>query len=110
MCGSETAFWECVAEDLGIEIVAPFEAPLPDGSHIKFSALVKGFGAKNGMLVGADYAIIKPHAGRLLDSGYGYCAVLGGGTANTYERDSMIEVFADWGWSGPSDRRPTWLP
>jgi hypothetical protein len=82
---------------------------LPDGSRIKASALVKNFGAKHGMIVDADYAVIEPHSRTLVKCGYGYSAALGG-SPDTYRRESMIEVLADWGWLGSPDKKPIWLP
>ena len=43
--------WCKAAEDLGIDVVAPFSAELPDGSRRHFAALVKRFGTTEGTLI-----------------------------------------------------------
>ena len=32
-----------------------------------------------------------------------------GVTTETYDRAGKIKVLTDWGWSGPPDKRPSWL-
>jgi hypothetical protein len=105
----QVRFWRRVAADLDIEIVAPFEAVLADGSRVTAAALVKSFGAENGMVVDADFALIRPHTRALVEADYGYCANLGG-SPDRYDRDAMIEVLADWEWTGDPAKKPSWLP
>lgn len=103
---SATQFWELVAEDLGIHIETPYAIRLSDGSSLVVDALVKDFGPPLGMLVAADYAVLKPFKGSLVAEGYGYATNIGEGP---YERASMVEVLKDWEWSGPQERKPDWL-
>jgi hypothetical protein len=109
MLSPEIEFWKRVADDLGIEIITPFETTLSDGSQIAASALVKDFGLKRGMVVSANFAVLSPHADRLIEDGYGYSSNLGRAPQD-YKRDSMIEVLADWKWSGDPAKKPDWLP
>jgi len=106
---SEVLFWKRVAADLGIDIVAPFEMTLPSGARLEAAALVRNFGPKLGMVVDAKFAIIRPHAKELRELGYGFSSNIGH-SPDLYRRDDMIEVLADWGWSGPTDQKPHWLP
>ena len=108
MSSPEILFWQRVAKDLGIDIVTPFEAVFSDGSRLTVSAWVKNFGAPRGMLINADYDVLKPHKHKIVESGYGYSSNLGS-SADRYERSSMIEVLKDWGWSGTADEKPDWL-
>ena len=103
---SEVLFWETAATDLDLEIVAPFELPLPDGHQLIASAVVRNFGAPLGMVVVGDFDVIRPHTAFLKSAGYGYSAGVGG---NEYNRDQMIDVLNDWGWTGPEDEIPEWL-
>lgn len=108
MTPPEIQFWKRAARDLQIEIETPFRLALPGGANLYASALVKDFGPRRGMVVDADYSIISPHIPALKEQGFGYCGNLGG-APDTYDRAGMIEVLADWGWSGPSDKKPIWL-
>jgi hypothetical protein len=105
----EVQFWKRVAKDLRIEIEAPFRLALPGGANLYVSALVKHFGRARGMVVDADYSIISPHIAALVEQDFGYCGNVGG-APEIYDRTSMVEVLTDWGWSGPSDNKPDWLP
>jgi hypothetical protein len=101
-----TLFWVRASEDLGIEIVTPFEMNFSDGSRLKAAALVKNFGARIGMIVDPDYAVLRPHTDKLVGSGYGYSVWDPG----IYDRALAIWALADWDWSGPQGGRPNWLP
>jgi hypothetical protein len=104
----EVEFWKAVAEDLGIDIVAPFEVTFSDGNRLCVNAVVKDFGPPHGMLIAFDYNALKPYVQRVIENGYGYSAQLGNSAAG-YNRSAMIEILKDWGWSGAKDKRPSWL-
>jgi hypothetical protein len=97
--------WRKVASDFGIEIITPCEIRLSNGTRLLATALVRGFGAENGMVIDPSYAVLGPHRDTLRADGYGYCAMELSGT----DRTALIEMFADWGWTSP-DLRPVWLP
>lgn len=105
---SEMQFWRRVAEELQIDIVTPFEVSLSDGIVLRVAALVKSFGARNGMLVMKDFGILAPHTGKIADLGYGFSSNIGA-SIDDYDRESMIEVLRDWTWTGPRDQEPKWL-
>jgi hypothetical protein len=104
----EMAFWKIASEDLGIDIVTPFDATLSDGARLRVAALVKNFGPPRGMLIVSDYDALKPHVQKIIEDGYGYSAQLGNSPAG-YDRATMLDIFRDWGWSGSEDKRPSWL-
>ena len=97
-----------VAEDLGIDVVTPFDAILSDGKRLPVAALVKDFGSPKGMLIALDYNILKPHRDKIIESGFGYSTLIGNSPAK-YDRGTMIDILKDWGWSGPEDKRPIWV-
>lgn len=109
MSDEEIRFWKRVSQDLGIEVETPTEILLTDKTKVRAAALVRSFGAKMGMVVDADWSVIAPFAKRLLECGYGYSANIGA-SSEKYKCGDMIEILADWGWSGPADERPLWLP
>jgi hypothetical protein len=102
---SEIKFWSLVRDDLQIEILAPFDAQFRDGSGLKVSALIKGFGPLRGMLIHSEYAALEPYKDRILEAGYGYSIF----APREYNRAGMIEVLEDWSWSGAADKKPVWL-
>jgi hypothetical protein len=104
----EVEFWRKKSADLGIEIVAPFELILPEGLSFVASALVRDFGPRLGMIVDADYEVLRSHTGTLSNSGYGYSSNIGH-SPDPYSRDAMIEILKDWGWNGPATKTPAWL-
>jgi hypothetical protein len=108
MTQNEVQFWRKAAADLGIDVITPFETILTDGSHVKVSALVGDFGVRHGMVVDANYALIEPYAKSLAADGYGYSSNLGH-SPESYDRNGMIEVLKDWGWSGDANKKPAWL-
>ncbi|HKX07382.1 MAG TPA: hypothetical protein VJN67_04280 [Stellaceae bacterium] len=63
-----------MADDLGIEVVAPFEMTLPGGARLEALALVKDFGRRNGMVI-ASFATLRPHYDVLPELGYGFSSM-----------------------------------
>ena len=103
------AEWREVANDLGLEIVSPYEVILPSGSRIRAPVLVRHFGGPKGMLVVADYSesLRTGWAEEAVQAGYGFSVL--GEPSDEYDRDVFIEVLSDWGWHGPESERPAWL-
>lgn len=106
---AEVLFWQRTAKEFGLDIEAPIELTLANGARMKATALVRCFGAAKGMVVDPDYRILEPHTQVLVAEGYGYSAI-SSVSAHLHERANMIDVFADWGWTGKADARPVWLP
>src|SRR5690242_8116452 len=103
---AQSALWRTVAASLRIEVVAPASIQLDGGIEIAAAALVKGFGARNGMIADPDWSgTLQPVANSLRAAGYGYSAVEIDGCSE----QGIIEMLRDWGWTGHPDRRPPWL-
>ena len=96
--------WNKVAAALGIRVDAPCEIQLPDGTWVRATAHVKQFGDKNGMIVDPHWNVLEPYAKVLEVHGYGFSAI-----EIDLDHEGLIEVLADWGWSGPGPV-PAWLP
>jgi hypothetical protein len=101
--------WRQYRDRLGIEFVSPFVLTI-DGRKLKVDLLLRNFGGPNGMVVVTDYSTIKPYTDRLVHLGYGY-SVLPEPRGDMSEEDlrTAIEMFSDWGWSGPEAAKPAWL-
>lgn len=99
--------WEAARDDLGIEIVAPYVVDLGDGKKLFVPILIKHFGHKQGMLVVSDFQALKPYEHQLWAMGYGM-SVLEEPT-DPYDREVMIELLSDWGWTGDPAQKPAWI-
>lgn len=101
--------WKIAANDLGIEIEAPFDLMLPSGVHLQVPILVRHFGASKGMLVVSDYALVKNLTDEIVRAGYGYSTMDEPRKGEEYTREIFIEVLADWGWHNEKFDKPGWL-
>jgi hypothetical protein len=106
---AEVRYWRQAAVDLGLDIVTPFERTFADGARMVANALVRNFGATIGMVADDRWAIIEPFSKILIDCGYGFSVVNIGPKAE-YKCDPMIDMLADWTWSGDPHLKPSWLP
>lgn len=103
--------WEAARDDLGLDIVAPYDAYLKNDTKLRAKLLVKNFGARNGTLVFTDLDLVWPHRDELSKLGYGY-SVLDEPTSKTdeaYDRDLFIDMLSEWEWLGDEASRPNWL-
>jgi len=106
-----TAKWEEARDDLGIEIVAPYEVDLKNGIKVRAELLVRTFGARIGTLVFTEIDAVWPHRNELSSLGYGY-SVLDEPTdkANElYDRELFIDMLSEWEWTGTEAEKPSWL-
>ena len=103
--------WNQAAEDLGIEVIAPFLVELPHGGSRQFHALVKSFGTFKGTLIGVysesgadtfwnDSAIAE-------QAGY-YFSQLNPTLYGAYDRELFIDTLFDWGWADAENKPPNW--
>ena len=101
--------WLTAAEDLRIEVTAPFVLRV-DGGEIHCVALVRDFGHRNGMLVrgggATEWLEAKPLLDRAVDLGYGVTHLAK--SYAEYDRQSFIDTLNDWGWTGLPDAAPDW--
>jgi hypothetical protein len=102
-------FWSKAADELGFQIVAPFEVTLGRGAKLQVPLLVLHFGAKHGMLVVPSYETVKDVANELVEAGYGFSVLSEPESHDDYVREEYIEVLRDWGWSGEPSGMPLWL-
>ena len=96
---------------LGLDVITPFEVALPDGSLIQAPALLRKFGAKKGMLLFEEYsADLRAVTSVLVNTGYGFSVLGRPRESEQIDLEVIKEILADWGWSGPPDQEPSWLP
>jgi hypothetical protein len=95
-----------LAAQLGVRFTAPYVITDDDGSSHAYLGLVHEFGAATGTLIGSRDTC---PSGSLRERDFALSLLdplspgLGG-------RAEAVEMFTHWGWCGPSDQRPPWLP
>lgn len=101
--------WRWAADDLGLELDAPFEVTLDSGVTLTPVLRLRNFGATMGMLLFTDYGPVAPHAAELTEAGFGFSVLPAPELDAPYEREGFIDVLADWTWSGTRSEIPQWL-
>jgi len=101
--------WESARDDLGIEIVAPFEVTLSETVKVRVAFLVKNFGGEKGTVVVKDFSLIRPYQALLSDSGYGWSVLEEPSQENAYDREVFVDMLSEWEWTGDSDKKPKWI-
>jgi len=103
--------WMTAQRDLGLDIVAPYAVRLSDTVELRAEFLVKNFGGPTGMLVIKNYAQVKPYLESLQSLGYGFSVLEEPKDKlnQTYDRETVIDILSDWGWTGPQADKPQWL-
>lgn len=85
----QTNRWLAAGQRLGIEVIAPCQLVLGDGSKLEATALVK-IGPPKGMVVDPEWSVLEPHADQLVSEGFGYSAV-------TIDEDvDLSDMLRDW--------------
>lgn len=104
--------WQRAAHELGIEVIAPFSF-VRDGRKHDCVAWVRKFGRERGLVLAATsspgFEIDEDLRKDATLEGYQWSAINVRAYA-TYHRDKFIEALTDWGFRGPADERPPWLP
>jgi len=100
---------ERAAEALGLKVERDYEVQLPGQEGIRATARVLHLGGPMGMLVFERYDDAKRLADRLVEAGFGYTILDEPRADEVFDLESYAEMAADWGWSGPSDLKPTWF-
>lgn len=101
--------WIQAASDLGLEIHVPYSVRLPSGVSVDARVHLQNFGGINGMLVVSDYSSISMLFDEITSQGYGFSVLDDPLPSEVYDREVFIEMLVDWGWSGTSAERPSWM-
>jgi hypothetical protein len=100
--------FEAARDDLGIEIVAPYEVELPEGTKIRADVLLRNFGGRNGTLIFTSTNGVAPYGDQLCNLHYGVSVLEEPGTAN-YDRDVFVDMLSEWEWTGSEAAKPNWI-
>jgi hypothetical protein len=100
--------WKVAEADLDLEIEAPAEVLLANGTKFYADFLLKNFGGRNGTLVVQDYSRFAGVWEELEKLGYGF-STLDPSSRQTYDRQIYIEMLSEWSWTGDPAKSPDWL-
>jgi len=101
-----TRAWLAAGVDLGIDVVAPFTL-IVDGQARTYLALVPHFGGGKGTVVAAlPYAPVLAVHAKKADYRPSFVAVE---SYDSYRREHFIDTLMEWGFTGPTEKRPSWL-
>ncbi|MEM7169858.1 MAG: hypothetical protein AAF530_06785 [Pseudomonadota bacterium] len=109
MCKNLVRIWRQASEDLGFEIIVPFELSIDRNISITAALLVKNFGYRNGMIVISDYKVVEPYKSKIVGLGYGYSTFSEFRDSEKYDRASYIDILSDWTWAGADHKKPSWV-
>lgn len=101
--------WRDAAQGLGLDLEGPMELILATGV-MRVDLLVRDFGAPRGTAIVSDYDAIEPHGEALRAAGYTASSFRPPAAGIQLSRQDLIELLADWTWTGAPERRPAWLP
>lgn len=95
--------------ELNLKIEFSFNVNLPDGRCILADAWLPDLGAPKGIIVVRDYDLLLGAANELIEMGYGFSVLEEPSSNTSYDRNSYVEMFSDWGWAGEEDSKPIWM-
>lgn len=93
-----TAFqrqWQEIAARLGLDVELSAEIRMA-GRTMVAPVLLRGYGARKGMVLVAHWDAIRGEAEMLVASGYGY-SCLGEPSGRPIDWDSVADMLRDWG-------------
>jgi hypothetical protein len=94
-----SSYWLAAGRLIGFRVEAPYSLTLANGHTIRVAACLPDMGGRRGMLVVYSFDEIEHHMDELLQAGYGF-SVLGQHIDNAIERESVVQLIKDWGWTG----------
>lgn len=109
------SYWMRVADRWGLRVECPFVVRI-GGIEVPFPVLLRDFGGEQGMLLTTDWADFKDHHEALYAAGYGMSCLSDRrdhpkeahpSEADPEEEEALMDMLADWGWSGSGDT-PSW--
>ncbi|BCV63827.1 hypothetical protein [Shewanella algae] len=93
-------FWIKVSSELNLDIDIGHKVTLDSGEVIESLLLVKGFGAKIGMLIFSKDIDITQVRKELNELGYGYSHMYPPLENEQFDIDDYVELLEDWGGTG----------
>jgi hypothetical protein len=101
--------WCRAAEILEIDVISPYEVTLPSGARVEADAFVKGFGAREGMLLLNDPQQVERQVPALEREGYGVAEIKVEGSKGAFDLEQFATRLRHWGYCGNPTSEPSWL-
>jgi hypothetical protein len=98
---------EKAAHELGVQIDFDYSVEIDPGKTLTCVGRLRNFGAAKGMLIVSSFQDVRDRQSELARRGYGYSVL--SDKMSEYDRESTVEMLADWGWTGPIGEQPLWL-
>jgi hypothetical protein len=95
--------WQIAREELGVRVVAPYEARTRSGEVVVCEAYLPDFGSPTGAIV-----LGYNGTGVLRTQFDGLWCSVAYEPYEVFDRTLFVETLNDWGWFGPSDNKPNW--
>ncbi len=99
---------ERACRELGLKIIIPFELELESGKVVRAEALLPELGYLNGHLVSTNWEYVKWISEIALTKNYGLSIYGEPRNDNSFDLQSYIEMFSDWGWNS-DEKKPSWM-
>jgi hypothetical protein len=98
------------AKELGLRVHIGHQVALSDGTTLVAQAYFPDLSNPLGILVFEwSDAVDGSARGQLRAMGMGISTFGDPGPEERFDIDSYKEMFAEWGWTGPQDRKPPWM-
>ena len=98
-----------LSKELGLRV--EFSRMIFVGKEFSIESLAyfPDLGGRNGMIVVTDFSEVRGKHELISDAGYGFTTLTDPHCDHSDDKVAFIEMAIDWGWTGPEDRRPSWL-
>jgi hypothetical protein len=100
------AQWREAAQDLGFRFVAPFTLE-DQGQTLSYLGWLPQFGSDHGMLIVTTDDLDAQNRLLFVADARGFGVSAMSTESNPYDRNGVIEVLNDWGWTS-SEPAPAW--
>jgi hypothetical protein len=102
-------FFLRAATELQLRVEINFVILLPDGRQVVAQARFPDLGAPKGIVVFRSEAEVAFARREIVALGYGD-SIMGEPLPDAeFDLESYAEMFADWGWIGPPEKKPSWM-
>jgi hypothetical protein len=101
--------WLHAAQELGLRVQVPYVVRFSDGRSVEVEVLLRGFGAREGMLVLSDYTTIEEKKDEIIAAGYGYSCYGPVPESEITCLEGFDDMLSDWG-ANPEKEVPNQPP
>lgn len=102
--------WKLIAKELNLQVEIPYTLNI-DGKLIEVNLLLRNFGGIPGTIIVNDYDKIKDYTKKFGSLGFSVFSTPPKfePLLTAQEKEEIIYMLSEWGWTGPEDEKPSWL-